>query len=79
MADRTSITDDDQGKPIMDSSGEKIGVVSEVRGGTAYVNPDPGITDTVSSKLGWSSADEDDYPLPADAISTITDDEIRLS
>ncbi|MFC7143088.1 PRC-barrel domain containing protein [Halosimplex aquaticum] len=79
MSDRTTVSDDDQGKPIVDENGEKIGVVSEVRAGTAYVDPDPGITDTVSSKLGWSDADEDDYPLPADEIAVITDDEIRLT
>ncbi|WP_436928001.1 PRC-barrel domain containing protein [Halosimplex amylolyticum] len=79
MADRTTVSDDDQGKPIVDEHGEKIGVVSEVRGGTAYVDPDPGITDKVSSKMGWSSADEDDYPLPTSEIAVVTDDEIRLS
>ncbi|MFC7142988.1 PRC-barrel domain containing protein [Halosimplex aquaticum] len=30
-------------------------------------------------EAGWSDADEDDYPLPADEIAVITDDEIRLT
>jgi len=79
MADRTTVSDDDQGKPIVDSNGEKIGIVSEVRAGTAYVDPDPGVTDTVMSKLGWGDSDEDDYPLPGSEIAVVTDDEIRLS
>jgi len=73
------VSDDDQGKPVVDDNGQKVGVVSEVRGGTAYVDPDPGVTDKVKSRLGWSDADADDYPLTDDEIATVTDDEIRLS
>jgi hypothetical protein len=77
--DRNHVTDDDQGKAVVDSTGRKIGMVTEVRSGTAYVNADPGLADTIRSKLGWSDADEDDYVLEEDRIHTITDDEIRLS
>ena len=76
--DRKNVTDDDQGKAVVDSSGQKIGMVSEVRSGTAYVNADPGLTDTIRSKLGWSEADDDDYALEENRIHTVTDDEIRL-
>ncbi|WP_101295154.1 hypothetical protein [Halegenticoccus soli] len=76
---RNSITDDDEGKRVVDAGGDEIGRVVEVRHGTAYVDPDPGLTDTVLSKLGWSEADEDSYPLQEEAIETITDDEIRLA
>lgn len=75
---RKHVTDEDQGKHVVDSSGEKIGMVTEVKGGTAYVNPDPGLTDMIQSKLGWADADQDDYALDADRIDTVTDDEIRL-
>jgi hypothetical protein len=73
------VSDDDQGKPVVDDNGEKVGVVSDVRGDTAYVDPQPGVRDKVKSRLGWSDADADDYPLDGDEIATITDDEIRLS
>ncbi|EMA70686.1 hypothetical protein C461_00317 [Halorubrum aidingense JCM 13560] len=72
------VTEDDEGKNVVDSSGKKIGIVTEVRSGTAYVNADPGITDTIRSKLGWGDADEDDYALEKGRIDTISDDEIRL-
>ena len=55
------------------------GVGVDVEHGTAYVDPDPGITETVMSKLGWADRDEDTYPLQEESIETITDDEIRLS
>lgn len=75
---RTNITDDDAGKAIVNADGEKVGMVSEVRGNTAFVDPDPGITDSLRSKLGWGEAEEGDFRLEADRIDTITDDEIRL-
>lgn len=76
--DRNHVTDDDQGKNVVDSSGRKIGMVTEVKSGTAYVNADPGITDSIRSKLGWGDADEGDYALDQDRVDTVTDDEIRL-
>lgn len=74
----TTITDDETGKPVVDSDGNQIGVVSAVEHGTAIVDPDPGITDKLLGKLGWDNSDEEDYPLQEARIDTITDDEIRL-
>lgn len=76
---RQTITEEDQGKTVVNSDDEKVGVVTGVRGGTAYVNPDPGLTDAIKSKLGWEDVDADDYPLKQDRIESITDDEIRLT
>jgi hypothetical protein len=76
--ERKHVTDDDEGKAVVDAHGEKIGMVTEVRSGTAYVNADPGITDTIRSKLGWGDADQEDYALEENRIHTVTDDEIRL-
>jgi len=76
--DRTTIADSDEGKRVVNSEGSKIGMISEVRDGTAFVDPDPGITDSIRSKLGWGDADADDYQLESNRIHTITDDEVRL-
>lgn len=75
---RKHVTDKDEGKRVVDSAGRKIGIVTEVKSGTAYVNADPGLTDTIRSKLGWGDADKDDYALEKNRIDTVTDDEIRL-
>ncbi|QWC20209.1 PRC-barrel domain containing protein [Halorubrum sp. 2020YC2] len=77
--ERDYITDDDEGKAVVDSNGEQIGMIAEVRSGTAYVDADPSLADTVLSKLGWSDADGDDYPLQENRIHTVTDDEVRLN
>lgn len=76
--ERNHITDEDEGKRVVDSGGRKIGIVTEVKSGTAYVNADPGLTDTIRSKLGWGDADKDDYALEKNRIDNVTDDEVRL-
>ena len=78
MSDRATLSDSDEGKKVVDASSENIGRVVEVEGGTAHVDPDPGLTDTIKSKLGWGESDEETYRLQASRIDTVTDDEVRL-
>lgn len=73
------ITDDAVGKTVVAANGDDVGIVSAVEHGTAYVDPDPGITTKLKTKLGWEdSPDEAGYPLQEQAIETVTDDEILL-
>ncbi|AGB30999.1 hypothetical protein C488_02475 [Natrinema pellirubrum DSM 15624] len=71
-------TDDDEGKRVVNANGDEIGIVQSVSGGTAHIDPDPGMTDTIKSKLGWGDRDEDTYPLDDDHVESISDDEVRL-
>ena len=77
MAD-LEFTEHDEGKRVVDAEGDTIGLVSEVRAQTAYVDPDPDLMDRVRSKLGWGEADEESYPLDKDDVVDITDDEITV-
>lgn len=73
------ITDDDIGKDVVDADGDTVGIVSGIRHGTAYVDPDPDITTKLKTTLGWEDKDEEEgYPLQEEAVETVTDDEIRL-
>lgn len=76
---QVDITDDDEGKMVVRGDDE-IGRVVDVEYGTAYVDPDPSITETLESKLGWGDevGDADTYPLQEGTIEEVTDDEIRL-
>ncbi len=74
----TQLTEDDEGKKVVSTDGDEIGRITEVRDGTAYVDPDPGMFDTVKAKLNWGDAGEDSYPLEADHVADVTDNEIRL-
>ena len=71
-------TDDDVGKTVVDGHGSEIGIVSAVNHGTAYVDPDPGITTKVMATLGWENIDDDGYPLQDESIERVTNDEVRL-
>lgn len=73
----TTITDADEGKSVVHED-TTVGIVATVEHGTAYVDPDPGLTDQVKAELGWADIDEDTYPLQEQAITDVTDDEIRL-
>ena len=74
----TQITEDDEGKKVVDESGDEVGIVSDVDHGTAHIDPNPGVTDKVKSKLGWGDRDEETYPLQEELVESVTDDEIRL-
>ncbi|PSP72399.1 hypothetical protein BRC70_03880 [Halobacteriales archaeon QH_6_68_27] len=78
MESNTNFTESDEGKNVINQNGETIGRVVEVEGNRAYVDPDPGVTDTIMSKLGWGSRDEGSYLLESDKVKNITDDEVRL-
>ncbi|KDS91003.1 hypothetical protein FK85_07445 [Halorubrum saccharovorum] len=79
MQNDKTLTADDEGKDVVNSDGDKIGRVTNVEHGKAHVDPDPGLADTIRSKLGWGDDDEEDYVLNTSSIETVTDDEIHLS
>jgi hypothetical protein len=74
----TNITESDEGKTVVDETGEDVGIVTEVQHDTAYVEPDPGLTDELKAKLGWGDVGEETFPLQETRIESVTEDEIRL-
>ncbi|WP_232687877.1 PRC-barrel domain containing protein [Halobacterium zhouii] len=76
---RNEITNAAAGKRVVDSNGNDIGVVSRVRDGTPYVQPEPGLSDAMRSKLGWGHVEKDAYPLASSEVQTVTSDEIRIT
>lgn len=73
------LTEEDEGKRVVNASGEEIGMVSGIESGRAHVDPDPDMTDRIKSKLGWNDVDQTDYTLDESEIESVTEDEIRLS
>lgn len=72
-----NITESDEGKSVVRDD-TTIGIVATVEHGTAYVEPDPGLTDKLKAQLGWGDIDEEVFPLQEGDIADVTDDEIRL-
>lgn len=75
---RKTIMEKDEGKRVINADGDTIGLISGVRDGAAYIDPEPGISDQIMAKLGWEDIDEDHYRLYRSNIDTITDDEVRV-
>lgn len=73
----TQITDSDEGKSVVRNE-TTVGIVTTVEHGTAYVEPDPGLTDRLMARLGWGDIDEDTFPLQEEDVADVTDEEIRL-
>ncbi|WP_049914700.1 hypothetical protein [Haloterrigena salina] len=73
---RVELSEDDQGKDVVDETGEQIGIVAEVEGQTAYVDPEPGLTDRLKARMNWGGHDDEDYPIEASEINEITDREV---
>ena len=78
MRQTVKFTESDEGKRVVNTDGDEIGRVVDVRHGTAYVDPDPSMFDTIKSKLGWGDVDEDTYPLQQVDVAEVTGDEVRL-
>jgi len=72
------LSQDEQGKDVIDDSGQQIGMVAEVEGQTAYVDPEPGLTDRLKARLDWGGHGDEDYPVDASQITEITDDEVVI-
>lgn len=78
MKQQVTFSESDEGKKVVNSEGKTVGRVVDVRHGSAYVDPDPSMFDTIKAKLGWGDMDEDSYPLQKADVATVTDDEVRL-
>ena len=68
----------DEGKPVLASDGRELGVVDEVRHGTAYVTPLADLAPPVRSALGWGGDDRDAYRLDEARVETVRSGEIEL-
>ncbi|MDL5362158.1 DUF2171 domain-containing protein [Halalkalicoccus sp. NIPERK01] len=76
--DRTRPTEDDEGKNVIDSTGERIGIVASVESGTIHVETDPGLTDSIKATLGWGDT-EDTQTIDASHVAEISDDTVHLA
>ncbi len=75
---RQTPNETDEGKPVFNVDDQKVGVVTKVEAGIAYVDPHPSLVNEYKMLLGWKDESKEVYPLPEDAIAEITGREIRL-
>ena len=70
--------DVNEGDSVIDNEGETIGIVTAVEGNEIYVDPDPGITEKLSAKLGWVDEDDAEYTVEADDVAGVEDGDVHL-
>ena len=58
--------------------GDTIDRVVAYDDGTAYMEPDPDITDFIRSQFAWGDRSDEAVPLQRELVTEITDDEVRL-
>ena len=73
-----SLDDVSEGNTVIDTQGETVGIVTAVEADTLYVDPDPGITEKLSAKLGWVDEDDAEYTVDADDVAGIEDGDVHL-
>lgn len=71
------LSDDDRGKTVVAGS-KRIGTVTDVRGGRAYVAPDlDHVDDDLRDALGWAD-DEAEHAIDEDHVTEVQNAEVRL-
>lgn len=73
-----NVTEEDEGKQVVNKAGKRVGMVSKVERHSVHVDPDPGITDKIKSKLGWGDSDDDTYTIKQSDVSSVNEDSVRL-
>ncbi|ODR81873.1 hypothetical protein BG842_24220 [Haladaptatus sp. W1] len=73
-----ALTEDDQGKRVIEADGTAVGMVTEVRHGTAHVEADPSVVETLQTELDTGGNNENTYAFSEGDIERIEDDTIVL-
>ncbi|WP_436912317.1 PRC-barrel domain containing protein [Halosimplex marinum] len=77
MTGRDHVTEADVGKPVV-HDGERVGRVVDYENETAFVDPNPGVTETVAAKLGVEDHGKEAFPLQRELVAGIDDETVRL-
>lgn len=71
------LSNDDRGKTVVAGT-ERVGTVTDVRGGTAFVDPNfDHVPDRLREALGWEEGD-DEYTIDEDDVTTVANSQVRL-
>lgn len=73
-----TLTNDDEGKRVLNTDGTEVGRLVDVTDGRGYVEPDPSLVATIKAKLGWATRSEEAHPLDEGSIEKITADAVYL-
>jgi hypothetical protein len=83
MSSETTVTLSDRGKEVVTQDDEVVGEIAEVEESDSgpnrvFVDPDPDLSDSMLSTLGWSDRHEKGYELEPEQIGSVYGDQVRL-
>jgi sporulation protein YlmC with PRC-barrel domain len=73
-----ALSKDDEGKRVIESDGSDVGMVAEVRHGTAHVEAEPGIVEALQTELDAGGSDENTYAVSEEDVERIDDETVVL-
>lgn len=75
---RSDFTEDDEGKPVVDINGGRVGTVIAVRDGVAYVKFKTDLITTLEATFGFEMTDRGLYPLYDEMVDTVLEEKVRV-
>lgn len=69
---------DDTGKRVVTAAGDAVGDVDRVKGGKAYVKPEPGLLDGHGSVISSPWVGVEPLPLDEGRVESVTDEAVVL-
>lgn len=73
-----ALTKDDEGKRVIESDGSDVGMVTKIRHGTAHVEAEPDVVETLQTELDAGGSDENTYAVSEEDIERIDDETVVL-
>lgn len=73
-----TLTEADVGKRVVNADGSAVGRIVDVEDGRGYVATDPGLIESIKTRIGFKPSTEDAHPLDEGSIERITDDAVYL-
>lgn len=76
-----SVSKQDEGKPVYDTDGTRVGMITRVDGENVYVDPSPDLTEKIAARLGWSfmlRGSEETYAISAADIESVSDARVTV-
>jgi len=65
-----SFTESDEGETVVSADGDRIGEIDHVEAGAAFVEPETGLVESISSALGWGD-DQSEYGLRPEQVEGV--------
>ncbi|WP_440010303.1 PRC-barrel domain containing protein [Halomicrococcus sp. SG-WS-1] len=74
-----ALSEEDEGKRVVDADGTEVGVVADVQHGTAHVEADEDRAEEMKTRFDAGEYGENTYALQDDDVASVDDDRLVLA